>query len=333
MQPLRRGGASQAFVDLSATTVDCRVARAYYRRAMPREKTHHDGVLGPWGVTWMGLFANAGLGVGKIVVGLVFHSQAILADGFHSASDMISDLAVLTGLRISRKPADRDHHYGHRRASTLVAMFVGLGLAGAAAWIVYRAIRGIESPAAHVRGPLPFVMAVVSIPVKEVLYWLTRGAGRRSGDASLTANAWHHRTDAFTSLAAAVGLGGVLIGGPDWHFLDHVTALILAAMLLLAAVRIVREGAGEMMDRAPGRALLDRIERTVAATEGVRSFHAFRARRVGGKVEMDIHVQVDPDVTVRRGHAIAADVKQRVLDADERVIEAIVHVEPAEDEV
>jgi cation diffusion facilitator family transporter len=299
---------------------------------MAQDDQRDGGVLGPRSVTWLGMGVNAALGVSKVVVGVVFRSQAILADGFHSASDMVTDAAVLAGLRVSEKPADEDHHYGHRRASTLAALFVGLGLIGVSVWIAYKALLGLHGPAEAVRGPLPFAMAVVSIPAKEVLYRLTRRVGRRFGDMSLTANAWHHRSDAFTSLAAAVGLGGVLIGGADWHFLDHVTALLLAVFLLAAAVRVLRESAEEMMDRAPGRTLLDRIERTVGETEGVRSFHAFRARKVAGKIEMDIHVHVDPELTVRQGHAIATDVKQRVLDADPSVVEAIVHVEPAGDD-
>ncbi|MGC9453257.1 MAG: cation diffusion facilitator family transporter [Phycisphaerae bacterium] len=288
------------------------------------------GMLGPLGVTWLGLLANAALGVGKVTVGVLFSSQAIIADGFHSASDMVSDIAVLAGLRVSRKPADGDHHYGHRRASTLVASFVGLGLMAVAGWIVYEAVTGMQGPIDAVRGPMPLVMALVSIPVKEALYRLTRRAGKASGDVSLVANAWHHRTDAFTSIAAAVGIAGVMIGGEGWGFLDHATALVLAIFLLVAAVGIVRDGAGEMMDRAPGKATLQRIEHAVLGTPGVRSFHAFRARKVGGKVEMDIHVQVDPELTVRRGHEIAGAVKQRVLDADPRVVGAIVHIEPAD---
>jgi cation diffusion facilitator family transporter len=303
-----------------------------YHPPMAREQQDGRGVLAPRSVTWLGMGVNAALGVGKVLVGVVFRSQAILADGFHSASDMVTDAAVLAGLRVSKKPADEDHHYGHRRASTLAALFVGLALVGAAAWIAYKALLGLHGPSEAVRGPLPFVMALVSIPAKEVLYRLTRRVGRRFGDVSLTANAWHHRSDAFTSLAAAVGLGGVLIGGAEWQFLDHVTALLLAVFLVVAAARVVRESAEEMMDRAPGRTLLDRIERVVGETDGVVSFHAFRARRVGGRVEMDIHVQVDPKLTVRQGHAIATDVKRRVLKADPSVVEAIVHVEPAGDE-
>ncbi|MFP3936725.1 MAG: cation diffusion facilitator family transporter [Phycisphaerae bacterium] len=310
--------------------MDDTVADAYHLRHMEEDGQGDRGILGPRGVTWLGLIGNASLGIGKVAVGMLFASQAIIADGFHSASDMISDVVVLAGLRVSRKPADGDHHYGHRRASTLVATFVGVGLVAASGWIAYKAITGMQGPFDAVPGPMPLIMALVSIPIKEVLYRLTRRAGNRSGDVSLAANAWHHRTDAFTSLAASVGIAGVMIGGEDWQFLDHATALVLAGFLLVSAVRIVRNGAEEMMDRAPGRATLQRIEQAVVHTPGVVGFHAFRARRVGGKVEMDIHVQVDPELSVRRGHEIASEVKRRVLEADSRVVEAIVHVEPAD---
>ncbi|MCK4602161.1 MAG: cation diffusion facilitator family transporter, partial [Phycisphaerae bacterium] len=191
------------------------------------------------------------------------------------------------------------------------------------------AVVSLHGEARDVRAGLPFWLAAASIPVKEVLFRLTRRAGRRVGNLSLMANAWHHRTDAFTSLAAAVGLAGVVLGGADWRFLDSLTAMVLAAFLLVAAVRIISSSASELIDRAPAGAVLDCIERTVAQTRGVKSYHAFRARQIGGKVAMDIHIQVDPALTVRQGHDIASAVKQKVMAASCQVVEVVVHVEPA----
>ena len=178
-------------------------------------------------------------------------------------------------------------------------------------------------------GLVPLALALVSIVIKEALFRATRRVARHSGNVALEANAWHHRSDAFSSVAAAMGLAGVALGGSGWACLDPLMALVLSAFLAATAVRIIWQSGGELVDRAPDAATLATIERTVGGTAGVRSYHAFRARRVGGKIAMDIHVQVDPGLTVRQGHEIAGAVRREVMQADGRVIEAVVHIEPA----
>ena len=292
----------------------------------------HDNapMLSPGGVTWLGMAANAVLAVGKVLAGVLFSSQTILADGLHSASDLITDVAVLAALRVSDKPADSCHPYGHRRVATLVGMFVGAVLLVAAAWIIYGAILSLHRQPKPVSGHLPLALALVSIPIKEALFQLTRWVGRRTNNVALLANAWHHRSDAVSSLAAAAGLAGMAIGGLEWAFLDSLTAIVLGAFLVTMAARIIRTSAAELVDRAPSPATLDVLKQAVARTGGVRSYHAFRARQSGGKIAMDIHVQVDPGLTVREGHDIAADVRQRIIQADPAVVEAIIHIEPAQ---
>lgn len=285
----------------------------------------------PFGITWLGLGINAFFSAAKIVAGVVFRSQAILADGLHSISDMATDVAVLAGLRVSRKPADEGHNYGHRRATTLVTLFVGLALMGAALGIGYTAVVTMREEHSAVRGLVPFIIAAASVPVKELLYQLTRRVGRQVSDSSLVANAWHHRSDAWASATATLGLGVVVLGGPRWAFVDHVTALILASFLLVLAAKIIWRTGGELMDRAPDNATLDAIREAVADTAGVRSFHGIRARQVGDMVEMDLHVQVDPQLTVNQGHEIARLVRQRVVQLNPKVSQVIVHVEPSED--
>jgi len=282
----------------------------------------------PRSVTWVGLVIDALLGSAKILAGVFFHSQAILADGFHSASDLITDVAVLAGLGAAERPADGRHHYGHRRISTLVAMFVGAALFVVAMSIAYKAVVSFRRPHGPLTSLLPLALAAATIPVKELLFHLTRHVGRTVSDVSLIANAWHHRSDAFTSVAATVGLAVVAVGGPGWAFVDELTALVLSAFLVVAAARIIQTSSGELIDRAPGRATLAAIEQAVTHTEGVHDFHAVRARQIGGKVAMDIHVLVDPELTVREGHDIASAVEQHVRQADTNVVEVVVHVEP-----
>ncbi|MGB2820213.1 MAG: cation diffusion facilitator family transporter [Phycisphaerae bacterium] len=293
------------------------------------ERTSRTALTGR-SVTWAGIAVNSLLGAAKILAGLVFRSQAILADGFHSASDLITDVAVLAGLGASEKPADGRHPYGHRRISTLVAMFVGAALAIVAASIAYNAVVSFRQPHEPMTSLLPLVLAVATIPLKELLFHLTRYVGRRTADISLLANAWHHRSDAFTSVAAAAGLTVVAVGGAGWAFVDELTALVLSAFLVVAAIGIIRTSAAELIDRAPSPATLAAIERAVANTDGVHDYHAVRARQVGGKIAMDIHVLVDPQLTVREGHDIAAAVEESVQRADANIVEAVVHIEPHE---
>lgn len=297
--------------------------------------TERDGpwasVMTPAGVTRLGLGINVFFSVAKIAAGVLFRSQAILADGLHSISDMATDVAVLAGLRVSSKPADECHNYGHRRATTLTTLFVGAALFAAALWIGYTAVTTLREVHGAVEGLLPFVIAAVSVPFKELLYHLTKRVGLKASDSSVVANAWHHRSDAWASATAAAGLAVVAFGGPRWAFVDHVTALILAAFLVVLAAKIIWNSGGELMDRAPDSATLGAIKQAVAETDGVYSFHAVRARRLGDKVEMDVHIQVDPTLTVSQGHDIARSVRSRVVAQNPNVSQVIVHIEPAEE--
>lgn len=290
--------------------------------------------LSPRGVTWLGLVVNAVLAVGKVAVGVVFASKTLLADGLHSGADLVTDLAVLTGLRYSSRPADRQHPYGHRRIATLVAMGVGAALAAAAVFIAIDALQSLHAyldnhMPSDLRPAVPFAAALISVAAKEGLFRVTHGVARREGDMSLEANAWHHRSDAFSSVAAAVGMFGALVGGPDWRFLDPAFAVMMSALLLLVAVRIMKQSAGELVDQAPSAATMDSIASAMGQTEGVVSFHAVRARQIGGMVAVDVHVQVDPMLTVHDGHEIAEAVKRSVMAADPQVVEVIVHIEPS----
>ncbi len=238
---------------------------------------------------------------------------------------------MLAGLRVSGKPADTDHHYGHLRVTTLVTMFVGAALLATAAWIAFRGIITLRESHEPVRAALPFWVAIFSVFSKEALYQMTVRVGRRVGDASMVANAWHHRSDSWTSIAAAAGLAGVALGGPSWAFLDHVTAVVLASFLVVIGARILYDAGCELVDRAPDARTQAAIEAIVATTEGVRGYHAVRARRIGGKVAVDIHILVGPELTVREGHDVATLVTRRLLECEHNVIEVVVHIEPEGD--
>lgn len=304
------------------------MARMSETSTSPVAPAVHGGMT-PAGITYAGMGLNIALSAAKMTLGLLVGSQALFAEGLHSLSDLASDVAVLAGLRVSHKPADPEHPYGHRRVQTLVTMFIGAMLAGLAIWAATAAIRRWLAGEHPRYGLLPFALLMVSTVVKEWLFHATRRVGRRHADTSLIANAWHHRSDAFASLATAAGVLAVAVGGPAWGFLDHVTAIALGAVLGVMGLKLIAQAGQELVDRAPSRHVLETIERTVAGTEGVRSYHAVRIRQLGGALEMDVHVQVDPALTVVEGHDIASEVRRRVFEADRNVTVVLVHVEPA----
>lgn len=285
-------------------------------------------LMSPIGITALGMFVNFLLSLLKVLAGIFCNSHTILVDGLHSVSDMVTDAIVIAGLRISGKPADTTHHYGHLRITTLVAMIVGVILLSMAGWIIYRAIITINESHNNIWVLPPLLAAITSIAAKELLYRITHKVAGRTSNISLEANAWHHRTDAFTSIAAAAGLAGVALGGPSWAFLDNLTAVVLSVFLLAAGGKIFYESVAELIDRAPRKKVLSDIGQIVSETEGVQSYHAFRARKIGGKIAMDIHIQVDPELTVLDAHTIASLVRDRILESNFNAVDVVVHIEP-----
>lgn len=281
-------------------------------------------------VTWLGVVINIVLSGGKITAGLLFGSQAVLADGVHSLTDLVSDVVVLLSLRYGDRPADARHPYGHRRLHTLVSLLIGTALLALAWKIGYRAIRSLHETPSPIVGPWPLTLVLATIPLKEFLYHLTMSVGRRERNPAIIANAWDHRMDAMSSVAAAAGIAGAMFLGKGWAILDPIAALVIATFLLLTAAKLVWDSAEELIDRAPAAKKMARIASIVLQTRGVRAYHAIRARKLGGQVDMDVHVVVDPTLSVREGHDIAADVRRRIRFADASVQQVIVHVEPDE---
>lgn len=283
-------------------------------------------------VTVAGMVVNILLSGGKILAGIIARSSAIIADGLHSFSDLASDIMVLWGIRAAKKPPDDDHHYGHFRYEAVTALLVGVLLCGAALFIAGEAIYTISQRHGGVRNWLPFYMALSSIFTKELLYWWTRAVGRKFNNPAIIANAWHHRSDAFSSIAAAVGIAGALIGGERWSFLDHLTAVLLASFLVYIGMKIVRDAWHRLCDRAPQAATQQQMKNVIQGIPGVRGFHAFRARHAGAgnRIEMDVHIQVDPSISVQQGHEIASQVEQEIRRTNPDVTTIVVHIEPEE---
>ena len=278
-------------------------------------------------VTIWGMSLNVFLSVFKIAAGVLCRSQAVIADGIHSLSDLVSDTAVLMGLRLSSKPSDETHHYGHGKLESIFTLAVGLFLLAAAFGIGYEAMTCIIDYCYVPPAVLPIVAAAVSVVVKEALYHWTKRVGRRIKSPSMVANAWHHRSDAMTSLGVVAGLGVAYVH-PSLAILDVVMALVVGGFVLRIALKICYESLLELSDSAPDAETVESIKDLILSVRGVRSLHKCRARRVQGDILVDVHIQVSGDLTVVEGHEISKEVRDRVIETVESVTDVLVHLEP-----
>ncbi len=279
-------------------------------------------------VTWVGLGCNVGLVALKSWVGIVGNSQAVIADAVHSLSDLVTDVAVLVGIGIWSAPADENHPHGHRRIETLITAGIGLALALTAVGLGYRALASVREP--ELTGPtwLALLGPIAAIIIKEALYRWTAAVGRKARSSAVAANAWHHRSDALSSIPAALAVAAAAIS-PSLAFMDHIGAVVVALFILKAAWTIARPALEELTDRGAPQEKVESIREKVMATDGILDTHAIRTRYLSSGLQVDLHVQVDPETTVHTGHAITGAVKARLLE-DEDILDFIVHLEPHE---
>lgn len=281
-------------------------------------------------ITWIGLWVNLLLGVVKTVAGWFFGSKALIADGVHSLLDLLSDMVVLFGLSMARRPEDANHHYGHHKFVSLAKFIIGGILMVFSLLLVMSSVLDFRSGGlvAPVAGSAA-CFAVLSIAVKEVLFWWTRAVARRLHSDLLLANAWHHRMDSISSIGVAIALIGMWLGGAEWAFLDSAVTLVLGCFLVFEAAQIFWRACSDLLDAAPEREVVEDLREHVLQTSGALAYHDFRVRRIGDVYEIDLHLQVDPQITVEAGHRIASEVKVHLLEQHPEVSKVLVHLEPA----
>lgn len=279
-------------------------------------------------VTWIGLVVNIIISALKLAVGTLGSSQAVVADGVHSLSDMTTDIAVLVGVRFWSPPADECHPYGHRRIETMVTLGIGVALALVALGIAYRGIATVRDEHIVQPGVIALIGALVSIVAKEILYRWTVSVGKRIKSSALVANAWHHRSDALSSLPAALAVTLAVIS-PAMSFVDHLGAVIVALFILHASWKIMKPALAELSDRGAPAGVRAHICKVAAGTGGVKDVHALRTRRVGPGIFVDMHITVDAGMTVLQGHDVSEAVKRRVQEQVPDVIDVVVHLEPS----
>lgn len=283
-------------------------------------------------ITWLSFWLNIALGAAKCAIGFWAHSRALVADGLHSFSDVATDLAVLAGFKYAGLPSDENHPYGHHKIATLVTLFIGGMILVFCLFLMVGGILALGQQRTTAPSGAALVAAVGALAVKEWLYFKTRETARRIKSRMLLVNAWHHRTDSISSVVAAVGIGIAYFSGPRWAFVDTLAGILLGGYLAIEASRFTWGGLSDLMDAAPDQKIIDDLREHILPTEGVVAYHAFRARRLGDAIDVDLHLLVDPGISVEAGHRIATEVKRNIIETHPEVLNVLVHVEPYQPE-
>lgn len=277
----------------------------------------------------LGIIVNSALAGVKIATGVVGNSYVLIADGIESTLDIFGSLVIWGGLKIAARPADDSHPYGHGKAESLAAIVVALTVFGAAVGLALQSVREIVTPH-HAPAPFTLVVLIVVVIVKESLFRKVLDAGEQLGSSAVKTDAWHHRSDAITSVAAFCGITVALIGGPGWESADDWAALLACGLIAYNGYRLLVPALHEALDAAPPNALVLDVRTVAAAVPGVAALDQCRIRKMGVEFYVDLHVGVEPTLSVREGHRIAHEVKDAIRAAHPAVADVLVHIEPAE---
>ena len=283
-------------------------------------------------VTVVGGIANLLLVGLKFVAGLAGRSSAMIADAVHSLSDFITDVVVLVFVGISAKPQDSSHDYGHGKFETIATFFIGLALAAAAVGIVVSAatklagwLQGEDIPAP---GTMALWAALISIVVKEILFQYTSRKGKKLETQALVANAWHHRSDALSSIGAAIGIGGAIILGNRWTVLDPLASIVVGAMLVKVAWDLLGPAIGELTDKSLPEDAENEILNIISSEPGVSQPHNLRTRRIGNRVAIEVHVRMDGNLPLSQAHEQASRIERQLKERFGADSHVTIHMEP-----
>ncbi|NAW65549.1 cation diffusion facilitator family transporter [Photobacterium halotolerans] len=278
-------------------------------------------------VTLVGAVLNVFLAVLKIGIGKVAGSQALVADGVHSLSDLMTDTAIMVGSRYWTAPADSSHPYGHGKFETLTNAFIGLMLALVGIGIGWDAIETLSETPPPAPGMLAFYAAVASIVIKELLFRWTMHKAKHIHSGALRANAWHHRSDALSSVPVAVAVIANAIF-PSLKYLDQIAALLVTGMILKAAYDILWPAFKELTDARGSAEVEKRLVLMAEEDKDIREIHAIRSRQTGGSLLLDCHILVDPEMSIENAHTVSERFKQNIITQMDNVIDVVIHIEP-----
>ncbi|MCT4607243.1 MAG: cation diffusion facilitator family transporter [Marinisporobacter sp.] len=275
--------------------------------------------------SWIGIIGNILLTGLKIIIGVIASSTAMIADALHSGSDIIATTIVLHGIKISHRPPDEEHHYGHGKAESIVAKIIAVLLIITGIGIGASAYHSLKSPNLQAPQSIAIWAAGLSIIVKEWMYRYTVKIGKKIESQALIADAWHHRTDAFSSIAALIGITGAVMGYP---ILDPIAGIVVALMIIKAGFSIYLDAINELMDTAPSEEIIEQLRKISLSVDGVKNVHKIRARKNGNQIYVDLVICVDKYITVEQGHHFATQAKYNILDAIPNIKDVVVHVDP-----
>lgn len=283
-------------------------------------------------VTFLGSFVNLLLVVSKFIAGIVGHSAAMIADAVHSLSDFITDIIVIIFVAISGKPEDSDHSYGHGKYETLatavigiILFFVGVGILISGIKAIVGALQGepLQAPSL-----LALIAAVISIVVKEALYRYTVKRGKALDSSSVVANAWHHRSDALSSIGTAIGIGGAVFLGEQWRILDPIAAVVVSIFIVKVAVELIKPCIDELVERSLPEEVEQRIHALILQSPQVSSPHHLRTRRIGGYIAIEVHIRMDGQISLSEAHQVASDIERRLKAEFGEKTHIGIHMEP-----
>ena len=285
-------------------------------------------------VTLVGSVGNIILLTFKFIAGTVGHSAAMLADATHSLSDFLTDMLVLVFVNISAKPQDKSHDYGHGKFETLATFFIGLALVAAATGIIVSGavkfadwLGGAQIAAP---GKLALWAALISIVVKEFLYQYTSRKGKSLDSQAVVANAWHHRSDALSSVGAAIGIGGAILLGDRWTVLDPLASIVVGAMLMKVAWDVLKNSVNELTESSLPEETEREIEEIITSFPDVTDPHNLRTRRIGSRIAVEAHIRMDGDLPLKEVHARASDIERKLRERFGADTYVTLHTEPAE---
>lgn len=283
-------------------------------------------------ITLTGSIVNILLLVFKFIAGILGNSTAMIADAIHSLSDFLTDIIVIVFVRLSSKPADHDHDYGHGKYETLATSVIGMALAVVAFMLgkdgiekIIYALQGnqLESP-----GIIAFWAAILSIVLKEWIFRATRKVAKEENSKALEANAWHHRSDALSSIGTAVGIGGAVMLGNNWAILDPIAAIVVCILIIVTAFKIIRQASGELLEESLPKEIEDRIEQIAYQDPLVSDIHKLHTRRIGNIIAIEMHLRMPSDITLAESHIHANSIEKSLKQEFGNGTHIMLHIEP-----
>ena len=283
-------------------------------------------------VTLVGSAGNLALLTFKFVAGVLGHSSAMMADAVHSLSDFFTDVIVLLFVKVSARPQDESHDYGHGKFETLATLFIGLALVGAAIGIIVsgsmKFAHWLGGQTLEVPGKLALWAALISILVKEVLYRYTVEKGKRLNSSAMVANAWHHRSDALSSIGAAIGIGGAILLGERWAVLDPLASIVVGGMLMKVAWELLKGSFGELTDQSLSADEEREIVSIITSFDGVSEPHNLRTRHIGNRIAIESHVRMDGNLSLNTVHEQATAIERKLKERFGSETLVTIHMEP-----